>query len=112
VEKTHINDRLTLLKSTFKYKNSNIEGSIGSSESANFSRQIEASTQHGETTAATTIGRKRVGGDFSDGGRSALYDGSSDARAGGPVRATHLKIGAEETKGFESHKSDRLPNQP
>lgn len=101
-----------MLKSTFKYKNSNIEGSFGDSESANFSRQIEASTQQGETTAATTIGRRRVGADTSDGGRSALYDLSSDARQGGPVRATHLKIGAEETKGFDSNKSDRMANQP
>jgi hypothetical protein len=42
-ETTQINDRLQLLKSTFKYKNNPADASMGSGGSGNFSRHIEDS---------------------------------------------------------------------
>jgi hypothetical protein len=91
-EQPQINDRLQLLKSTFKYKNSNIDGSIGSGGSGNFYKQIEdsGSVQH-------EGGRRRTEAiepptDYVQRQNSLnAYEMGTDGR-NGPVRAMHIKV--------------------
>ncbi len=58
-ENTQINDRLQLLKSTFKYKNSNIEGSIGSGGSGGPFMEDSASGATDPFNNGNNRGRRR-----------------------------------------------------
>lgn len=92
-----------LLKSTFKYKNNNLEGS-----DSHYSRQIEDSAAVSHEPTAATVSRRRPGplieGPLVEAdqiqNKSGLYDLSADTSANvgrtvsGPVRATHMGLGS------------------